>query len=109
MRYALAAMRLGCHYNPNALYAGGVGYMVVSIYTYQWSKAKEIAQKAGNGVPPVLHHLFTPKGQGKVLPGRFKHFHNGEMFAKYPSIEGKPNEQLPHSYFGDFVWVIVVV
>ena len=96
MRHALATMRLGSKDNSNVLYVSGVGNMVVSIYTYQWSKARDIAQKAGNGVPPVLHHLFTPEGQGKVLPGRFNHFHNGDMFAK----NSDKDQSLPHAFFG---------
>ena len=103
MRNALATIRLGSNDNPNALYAG-VGHMVVSIYTYLPYKAREIASKAGNGVPPVFHDEYSL--MGKVKPGRYRHYHNGQMMALYPPKPNEKNEKLPHSFFGDWVWWI---
>ena len=90
--YALTVMRMG----PGDKYLfSGVGSMVVSIYTYLDSKAKEIAQNAG-GVPPIRHDTATPQGQGKVEKGRFRHYHNGATFALFPN----KNDGLPHAFFG---------
>ena len=63
VKYDLAMMRLGCHDNPNVLYADGVGLMVVSIYTLLGDNAKNIATKAGKEYHRLVMIHIVHKGK----------------------------------------------
>jgi len=63
--------------------------MVVSIYTYNHSKADSISKKAsGNNTIPVFHKADSGY--------KFDHYHNGKTFAQYTSKD----ESLPHAFCG---------
>jgi hypothetical protein len=68
-----------------------IGSVVVSVYTDNPDKARNIAQVAGNNWSPV-HHYSQEHG---VKPGYFAHYHNGYMMSKVSR-----DTSLPHAFYG---------
>ena len=82
--------------NGPGVYFNPVGSIVVSIYTSNGSKARSIAQQAGDNMSPKYH---------RGAKRNFDHYHNGVMFNRYPHTEAEESNKkvkypLPHAFYG---------